>query len=110
MSRHRDQEIVEKIANEEFYVTENVVGASVVWQKFLIIKDHETNARTGFVQCKFCKKIVQYKNKSGTSSLTRHVCRNNEVPLTRDVAVATEDRKDVLEGVYCLLCSRSPVV
>ena len=109
MSRHRNQEILEKIANEEYYVTENVMGASVVWRKFLLIKDHETNERSGFVQCKFCKKNLQYKNRSGTSSLTRHSCKNNEEPLTPDVAVATEDRKDILEGciTYCAQDRRS---
>ena len=109
MSGQPHTDILEKIDNKLYYLTENVAGTSTVWEKFLLIKERDPDRNTGFVQCKACKKVLQHRSKTGTSNLTRHVCKNSEVLVTNNASISAEDKKNIVKScvTYCTKDLRS---
>ena len=109
MQSERNLEIVQKVKDNIYCAVENVKGASAVWQKFLVIKETESGKNVGFAQCRMCQKIMMCNSKSGTSNLTRHVCKIDVVPVRTDISISSEDKKEILEGcvTYCTQDLRS---
>lgn len=53
-------------------------GRSLVWGKFVLIRDVQTKKRIEFTQCKECKTLLTFRENSGSSHLHRHKCHFDE--------------------------------
>lgn len=53
-------------------------GRSIVWGKFMLIRDVQTKKRIEFTQCTECKTLLTFRENSGSSHLHRHKCHFDE--------------------------------
>lgn len=77
MSNLTVEQVLLKFKNGELKCQEKRGGKSEVWTNFNEIIDSQEQ-QIGFVMCKNCEHIFKYDYKTGTSTLKRHKCANDE--------------------------------
>ncbi|XP_029558686.1 uncharacterized protein LOC115186319 isoform X2 [Salmo trutta] len=87
-----NQNLTQKNQSRELRIVKNLANVkSNVWNHFGVIVNADKQLVDGFAACKKCKRVLAYDSqRTGTSSLKKHIGRCTTLKLKREAAIKAE--------------------
>ncbi|KAK7862527.1 hypothetical protein R5R35_008998 [Gryllus longicercus] len=97
-SRICEKDVAEKIQTGEYIVVRKERSRSKVWERFASIYDADRKRYMGYVQCTICGILLTMKLGSGTTHLSRHVCKKDGLSGAMSVNVSVKVSDELTES------------